>query len=107
MTDATKHVPERLPPERWARVKELFVLALDRDAEARNAYLEEACAGDAALLENVLKLLASDERAGNFLERPAIMPPVGTGMEWMIGRRAGPYQIIREIGRGGMGTVFL
>src|SRR5438045_399276 len=102
-----EHVtPERLTPEKWVRVKELFVQALDRDTEARSTFLQEACAGDAVLLESVMKLLASDERAGNFLEHPA-MPPADAGMQWMIGRRIGPYQVLREIGRGGMGTVFL
>src|SRR5947209_4789520 len=100
-----------MTPERWMRVKELFVSALETDPTERVAFLEHACAGDPELLDRVQALLASDARADSFLETPDMLTSASltpdNGMGWMIGRRLGPYQIIREIGRGGMGTVFL
>jgi TolB-like protein/Flp pilus assembly protein TadD/tRNA A-37 threonylcarbamoyl transferase component Bud32 len=104
-------MPSKTDAAQWIRIKELFVLAVERDVGERAAFLEHACAGDAELLDRVQALLASDARTESFLETPAMLPsgtlPVEDEMEWMIGRRVGPYQIIREIGRGGMGTVFL
>src|SRR5438105_783141 len=100
-------IPERLTAERWMRVKELFIQALEREPEGRIAFLEEACAGDSELSKHVQNLLAFDARADSFLEHPAIAPPAEADMEWMLGSRIGPYLIVREIGRGGMGTVFL
>src|SRR5438105_12658654 len=104
-----------MTPERWSNVKELFALALERQPEDRTAFLEHACAGDAKLLAHIQALLASDARAETFLETPALPPGsrtaadgnAGNEMPSMIGRRAGPYEIVREIGRGGMGAVFL
>ena len=56
--------------ELWRRVTDLFDAALERPTGARRAYLEEACQGDDALLEEVSRLLKEFERAGSFLEGP-------------------------------------
>jgi serine/threonine-protein kinase len=58
-------------PEHWKRVAELFEAAIEQQPAARADFLAKAAAGDAALAEEVLRLLASDENAGTFLNRPA------------------------------------
>ena len=57
--------------ERWARAQELFHSALERDPEARQAFLNTACSGDSDLRHQLEQLLAKEPEAGNFLETPA------------------------------------
>ena len=57
-------------PEDWPRAREVFEAALDRPPTERRAYVAAACVGDAGLREHVEQLLASHDRAGNFLEAP-------------------------------------
>jgi eukaryotic-like serine/threonine-protein kinase len=102
-----------MTPERWKKVEEVFESALEQAPEERSAYLTRACAGDESLREQVETLIASYEEAGSFIEDPAL----GTGVlpdtvvdetvNVLIGRRLGSYKIVREIGRGGMGSVYL
>ncbi len=73
--------------------------------------LEERCEGDAALRQEVEALLAADARATSFGEQPAFVLPEDLfpeeNKEQLTGRRFGVYQVIREIGRGGLGAVYL
>ena len=59
-------------PERWLRVKELFEAALEREAEERSAFLDEACAGDESLRVEVEGLIVSYGQDKSFMERPAV-----------------------------------
>lgn len=96
--------------ERWRQVETIFQLALDCAPEKRPALLKAACGADAQLLEEVESLLASYEDSG-FAEAGAF--PDGIKVleqragRLMAGRKVGAYRIIREIGHGGMGTVYL
>ncbi len=91
---------------RLRRVRELFDQALEQPPESRPAFLDEACAGDPELHEEVASLLAADEALDSPIDRPffdlhdepATLP---------AGRRVGPYRIVRELGRGGLGVVYL
>ena len=57
-------------PEHWKRVTELFEAAVEREPAARADFLARAAAGDPTLAEEVLRLLACDEKAGTFMNAP-------------------------------------
>lgn len=87
------------------RLRPIFDAAFELAPEAREAYLDDACGGDVALRERVVRMLAASARMTSFLERSPAGAPVP--VEVAPGRRVGPYELVREIGRGGMGAVFL
>ena len=66
-------------PERWKRVTELFEAAVESEPAARADFLAKAAAGDAALAEEVLQLLASNENAGTYMNSPAGLGSSSTG----------------------------
>ncbi len=90
-----------MSPEKWKRAEELFHQALEVEPGERAAWLEAACGGDAELRQEVESLLASDEAAGEeFVSSALGMVP----LERKSPERVGPYRVLRELGRGGMGT---
>jgi serine/threonine protein kinase len=101
-----------LTPEEWRRAKALFEIALQRDPGERDGFLDEACAGDPRLRAEVASLIGAHERAGDFIEAPAfeaaahllVEDPVESSLE---DRTIGPYLVRHEIGRGGMGVVYV
>ncbi len=100
-----------MTPERWKLAKEVLGTALDRPARERAAWVAEACGGDAELRAEVESLLASHGEANGFLEttaRDAVLRSVMQARpEALAGARIGPYRVLSEIGRGGMGAVYL
>jgi serine/threonine-protein kinase len=97
--------------EKWPRVKSLFEAAVARSPEKRESFLEQACDGDHELFEEVASLLNFDRKAGAFIETPAVssMPEffVASDSASLDGRRIGNYLVVKEIGHGGMGAVYL
>jgi non-specific serine/threonine protein kinase/serine/threonine-protein kinase len=93
--------------DRWARLKELFAAAAELETEARAAFLDRECGGDGELRAELESLLAAGSGAGGFLETPAtaegLLAPEAPSP---VGRRIGPYRVVAEIGRGGMGVVY-
>src|SRR5688500_16033105 len=95
--------------------------------EARAAYLDEACGGDATLRAQVEGLLAAHERAAGFMESPAPLPGItaaGVAAPGLtpsagssgararaelvpVGATVGPYKLLERIGEGGMGAVYM
>ena len=99
-------------PERWQLIEELFHTAVELPRQERGDFLKGACEGDVSLRAEIEKLIRGSDRAGNFIETPPALD--GTTIvlpesekEPVTGLRLGAYQVIREIGRGGMGTVYL
>lgn len=101
---------EPAPSKRWQQVEDLFGAALDRPVEARRAFLESACA-DTSLRAEVQRLLAAHEASEGFLEALDIDQAAALidaeAESFHEGRRVGPYRIVRRLGRGGMGVVYL
>ncbi|MCB1033800.1 MAG: serine/threonine protein kinase, partial [Acidobacteria bacterium] len=99
--------------ERWRTIKELLYQALELEGDSRDSFLGEACAGDPSLLQEVESLLASHRAAREFLEPPSREEPPTTLPEGRdrdpqpSARRIGAYLVEQELGRGGMGTVYL
>ncbi|HMB27853.1 MAG TPA: protein kinase [Blastocatellia bacterium] len=98
-----------MTPERWKQVDQLLQEALGRDSADRPAFIAEACGADDELRREVESLLGFHDRAWNFIETP----PSEVAADWLAaeesraGQTIGHYQLIRRIGRGGMGEVYL
>ena len=95
--------------ERWKIVKDKLYAALEMDGPSRAAYLKEIGQQDPELRSELDSLIAShDEASTAFLNQPAahIAALLAEPQTDLIGRRLGPYQLIRRIGVGGMGEVY-
>ena len=89
--------------DRHRIVRELFEACLE--GPDRNAFLARRCP-DPELRREVEALLTAHDRASSFLESPPRVSADDESKRW-IGRRLGVYELIDEIGSGGMGKVFL
>lgn len=97
--------------EDWPRVEELFHNASRLGGAARDEYLARECAGDEALRREVESLVTAFESNHSFMERPLVSQglralyggPAGS----LAGCSLGHYKVLRLLGQGGMGEVYL
>src|SRR5215469_2894567 len=108
---------------RWLRIEQIFSAAAELAEPERSALVKQACGEDEELRREVQSLLAHDPTGDEFL-KVAVAAAVpdsflssGTSTQTasynrgedalsMAGRTIGPYRIVEEIGRGGMGAVY-
>lgn len=98
-------------PEHLREVDSVFNDALDQPVDTRDAWLQQACSGRPDLLAAVEDLLAAHAAAVPYFEEFAESVDRGRLLEIELAargeRRIGPYKLVKPIGQGGMGTVFL
>jgi non-specific serine/threonine protein kinase/serine/threonine-protein kinase len=98
--------------DKWQKINELFHAAIERAPQERESFLKETCSADETLFQEVGRLVEAHDKAGDFIQEPALpngfkllsdeneKPPIAA-------QQFGVYKIIEEIGRGGMGMVYL
>jgi predicted Ser/Thr protein kinase len=99
-----------MTPEQHHRVRDIFEAALDRDVAGRRSWAAGQAADDPAIRDEILSLLDHHERAGAFLSESVVERVPGLLADdavLMPGATLGAYTIVRELGRGGMGRVYL
>ncbi|MGE0883612.1 MAG: protein kinase [Blastocatellales bacterium] len=104
-----------MTPERWQRIEHFYHAVLERPEAERLAFLAEICADDEMMHGEVAALLSADRQAGSFLHKDALEQLVKLEVQQfvsaqppsLVGQRLSHYQVISQIGAGGMGEVFL
>src|SRR5205823_9389519 len=100
-----------MTPARLQTIEEIFYAALEQDPDDVARFLETACRGDKLLRGKVEALLASRQRAASFIETSAVglaTRIIQNGQaDLLVGRTIGHYKILKRIGTGGMGEVYL
>jgi predicted ATPase/serine/threonine protein kinase len=95
----------------FKNIERLYCAALEMPREDRSAFLTEACNGDVHLLHEVQSLLSANDIAGDFIDGPALADAATWVAEDELAKpltgRIGAYEVVRLVGRGGMGEVYL
>src|ERR1035438_5011106 len=93
----------------WQQTEDIFNQALERPAAERKAFVAAACRGDENLRREVESLLEYASDSESYLQAMVdeTARDLKSSLPGAAGTRIGPYEILREIGRGGMGTVYL
>lgn len=101
---------------RWKQIERIFEKAVELPPDQREEWVRSECGGDETLETEVLEMLAADGRSADFIESPVfaestfsrLLPEHDDELPAdLVGSRIGTYEIVRELGRGGMGAVYL
>ncbi|HEU4511046.1 MAG TPA: serine/threonine-protein kinase, partial [Pyrinomonadaceae bacterium] len=108
---STQHTEAvNITPERWQQVKTVLSEALQLDTEQQRQYLDSACANDDDLREEIDLLLAQQVDTANDVIEECAADAARLRLDQAankVGSRIGAYKILKQIGHGGMGTVYL
>lgn len=95
---------------RWQKTESAFLAILDAAPDKRGALIDRHCGDDAEMRRQLIELLDSEMRMGDFLEGRAFAAtdaePTPCGIDRLIGRRVAHYELRRRVGVGGMGVVY-
>src|SRR3984957_7807366 len=106
-----------MEPERWQAVGRIYHSALQCQEVERNTYLDQACASDQSLRDEVESLLKYAERPARFLDAPALEVVAhrlandlrtqdAINASRLINARIAQYRIVGKLGAGGMGDIY-
>ena len=95
-----------MKPDRWSKIEQVFHAALQRKPHDRASFLNQSCAGDSALYDDVKALLTSYENDDNFFEDSASALAAEMFAD-RVGETIGPYEVLSQLGSGAMGVVYL
>jgi eukaryotic-like serine/threonine-protein kinase len=97
-----------MPSKQWEQIEAIFLTAADLPRAEQQDFLDHACRGDDELRREVESLLDSDRKSGEKITRAVENEAESLfGLSPIIGSRLGAWRVIRELGRGGMGAVYL
>jgi serine/threonine protein kinase/tetratricopeptide (TPR) repeat protein len=94
--------------ERWKRINEIFHAALERDPPDRSSFIAEACNGDISLCAEIEQLIANHLKESSLFQKPAAdIAAEFLARQDRIQANIYHYKILKKLGSGGMGVVYL